>query len=294
MPKDDRYELAPLPNGHWSVRETRCGEVMHPGTGPASEAEALYVRPLRVAARLTACREPFVVWDVGLGAAANVLTTLRLLDGAPGRLRIESFDHTLEPLRFALGHQCQLGYFGTHSAHALRLARDHRSTFVDRQLAVDWRVHVVDFPSFLQTAEIRNIPKPNAIFYDAYSPRVNPGMWTLNVFNDLFALLDAQVPCGLATYSRSTMTRVALLLAGFFVGTGGALAHKEETTLAANDLSLIAQPLDLRWLDRVRRSSSAEPLRDATYRCEPLSATRWSELSGHIQFQLGRSGEASG
>jgi queuine tRNA-ribosyltransferase len=63
----------------------------------------------------------------------------------------------------------------------------------------------------------------------------------------------------LLTYSTATATRTALLLAGFAVGRGDPSGPKEETTAAADDASLLARPLDLRWLGRVERSSSPFP-----------------------------------
>ena len=62
-------------------------------------------------------------------------------------------------------------------------------------------------------------------------------MWTLPLFENLFRALDPARPCALTTYSRSTMIRATLLLAGFFVGTGQATGLKEETTMAANSLA---------------------------------------------------------
>ena len=109
-------------------------------------------------------------------------------------------------------------------------------------------------------------------------------MWTLAVFTNLFRRLNPARPCALATYSRSTMTRAGLLLAGFWVGAGEASGAKEETTLAANARALLARPLDQRWLERARRSDSAEPLRDAVYRRAPLSTASWERLRTHPQF----------
>ncbi len=109
-------------------------------------------------------------------------------------------------------------------------------------------------------------------------------MWTLPLFTDLHGLLDPLRPCALATYSRSTMLRVSLLLAGFVVGVGHATGEKEETTLAANTLELIREPLDRRWLLRARRSTSAEPLREAVYRQARLSPETWERLQQHPQF----------
>ncbi len=89
----------------------------------------------------------------------------------------------------------------------------------------------------------------------------------------------------LATYSRSTMLRVTLLLAGFHVGIGGATGEKEETTIAANTGDLIEHPLDRRWLGRARRSRSAEPLRTPHYLQAPLSTESWDRLLTHPQFR---------
>ena len=81
------------------------------------------------------------------------------------------------------------------------------------------------------------------------------------------------------------MIRATLLLAGFFVGVGHATGTKEETTIAANDLSLIAEPLNSRWLARAARSDSAEPLRGPVYSRAPLSAPVLERLRNHSQFK---------
>ena len=99
------YSLVQLANGTTSIRSLAEGETFHPVIGPVAEAEALYVRQLRLPERLTAStEEEWVLWDVGLGSAANVTTALRHLAGIPKRICIVSFDHTLEPLRFARDH----------------------------------------------------------------------------------------------------------------------------------------------------------------------------------------------
>src|SRR5439155_22053928 len=100
--------------------------------------------------------------------------------------------------------------------------------------------------------------------FDAFSPAKNPAMWTLPLFANLFQLLDPARPCNLTTYSRSTMFRATLLLAGFFVGRGVPTGMKEETSVAANTLELIGAPLDRQWLARGRRAGSGEPLREPT------------------------------
>ena len=87
-------------------------------------------------------------------------------------------------------------------------------------------------------------------------------MWTLEHFTRLRACLDVARPCTLTSYSRSTSVRVTLMLAGFFVGCGGGIGEKDQTTVAATHRDLLAQPLGPEWLARVSRSTRGAPLRE--------------------------------
>ncbi|HVY71769.1 MAG TPA: MnmC family methyltransferase [Verrucomicrobiae bacterium] len=274
-----------LANGTRSVHSLAHGETFHPVVGPVAEAEALYVRQLRVAERARATKEEFVIWDVGLGAAANVITVLNALRGVPGATRVISFDHTLEPLRFARANAAELGYpQGWESQINALLERGSVEFDLDGRL-VHWDSQLGDFPAWLASPGAAARPKPHIILYDAFSPKKNAAMWTFDAFQRLHALLDPARPCSLATYSRSTLLRVTLLLAGFFVGAGHATGEKEETTIAANTLALIHEPLDQKWLQRAGNSTSAEPLSQPVYRQARLSVENRERLARHPQFQ---------
>jgi len=278
------YKIVRLRNGAHSVHSLAHGETMHPGVGPVAEAEALYVKQLRLPERLRGHRGEFVLWDVGLGAGANALTVLRSLREAEAAIRLVSFDHTLEPFRFSFAQRMLLGYFDGYEEMVARLLSHGRAQFQNGRSNVKWDLHLADFPALLRERQAQALPKPQVILFDPWSPAKNPAMWTAPLFADLFRLLDSARPCALPTYSRSTMLRVSLLLAGFHVGTGRAAGFKEETTLAANTPDLIAEPLDRRWLERARRSPSAEPLWKPVYRQAPLTPSTWDSLRGHPQF----------
>lgn len=292
MHQTGSYRLVKLASGVHSVHSVAHRETFHPVIGPVAEAEALYVRQLRLVERLRAHQGDFVIWDVGLGAAANALTVLRATSPLPRSIHLVSFDHTLEPLEFALTHAADLGYLDGYEPHLREIIQRHGVTFQNANQTVKWEFHLGDFPSFLQDAlqcrsdaSAPRLPAPHAILFDAFSPAKNPAMWTQPLFATLFQFLDPACPCALPTYSRSTMLRVSLLLAGFFVGAGHATGEKEETTLAANTLDLIDEPLNSTWLARARRSTSAEPLWEATYRQVRLSSETWERLRLHPQFR---------
>ena len=284
MQTTDGYRIVTLANGVRSVHSLAHRETFHPVIGPVAEAEALYVHQLRLRERLATHTGEFVIWDVGLGAAANALTVLRATRDLACPVRLVSFDHTLEPLAFALAHAAELGYFDGAEVAVKQLLTDQCATVAEKARTVEWEVHVGDFPSLIASRAAEALPKPHAILFDAFSPAKNPAMWTLPLFKRMFALLDTSRPCAMPTYSRSTMLRVSWLLAGFSVGAGHATGEKEETTIAANSPSLISEPLGHNWLRRARRSTSAEPLHEAVYRQAPLAEETWAKLARHGQF----------
>ncbi len=69
------YEVHVAPEGFASIRQISSGEIMHARTPPLEEAHRLYVEQSRLAERLQLTTPdsagPLIVWDVGLGAAAN-------------------------------------------------------------------------------------------------------------------------------------------------------------------------------------------------------------------------------
>jgi tRNA U34 5-methylaminomethyl-2-thiouridine-forming methyltransferase MnmC len=284
MSSGKEYKIVKLASGVHSVHSLAHQETFHPVIGPVAEAEALYVRQLGLAKRLQEHAGEFVIWDVGLGAAANALTVLRETREIDASIQLISFDNTLEPLKFAAEHRESLGYLGGYETPLERLVSEKQVAFVNGKQSVKWEIHLADFPTFISRAEADTLPKPHTIMFDAFSPAKNPEMWTQPLFANIFRLLDPKRPCALPTYSRSTMLRVTLLLAGFFVGVGHATGEKEETTIAANTLDLIYEPLDAKWLQRAHRSGSAEPMWEPVYRQARLSVETWETLRRHPQF----------
>ena len=285
MARQSGYRIVKLASGAHSVHSVAHGETFHPVIGPQAEAEALYVRQLNLAERLQNHRGEFVIWDIGLGAAANPISILRAIQRIPAQLRILSFDEGTEPLRFALAHADTLGYVGGYERQLDQLVRDGIVKFSDHTPDVEWTTHLGDFPTLIRQPSAGNWPKPHAILFDPFSPAKNPAMWTQPLLERIYQLLDPKRSCALATYSRSTMLRVSLLLAGFFVGAGHATGEKEETTIAANSMELVSEPLGRSWLKRARNSTSAEPLWEASYRQAPLAPATLARLEAHPQFR---------
>ena len=277
------YKMVRLANGTFSVHALAEKETFHPVVGPVAEAQALYINQLKLRLRLQGHTGEFVIWDVGLGAGGNVLAVFGATRDLACPLRVVSFDRTTEPLQFALEHAAALGYPADYRGPVKDFLANGRAAFRNGAQPARWELQLGDFPEYLRRPG--SAPAPHAILFDAFSPAKNPEMWSAPFFTNLFRLLDPRRACAMATYSRSTMLRVTLLLAGFFVGIGHATGEKEETTIAANTLELIAQPLPRAWLQRARNSRSAEPMWEPVYRQAPLTPPTWEKLRRHPQFQ---------
>lgn len=280
----ENFELVPLQNGIISLRSLKNNETFHPGIGPAEEANILHVQQQRIVERALAS-DDFVLWDVGLGAAANALAAIRAFQAGlgpdyQGRVTIESFDRTTKPLEFALENAKELGYIEGFESEIRQLIDTGSVRLSDR---LQWNLNLGDFAKDISGLTLR---APDAIFYDPYSAKGNTEMWTLDHFSNLFSKLDPERTCLLTNYTASTYVRVTLLLAGFHVGWGCQIHKKLHTTIASNHIEALERPLRRDWLeDRVRISHSAAPIRDVPYEIAPLGEEDYLTLIRMAQFE---------
>src|SRR5665213_1033012 len=163
MPRPD-YQLVQLPNGAFSIHSVAEGETFHPVIGPVAEAQALYVNQLKLRERVAAEPGEFVIWDVGLGAAANVLTAVRATRDLKCNLRIISFDRTIEPLKFARQQTKALGYLEDYEDAIDELVATGQVDFERGEQKVRWQLRLADFPELIRSSA--PFPAPQAILFD--------------------------------------------------------------------------------------------------------------------------------
>ncbi len=274
------YELVTLKSGLKSLRALDNLETYHPGVGPRAEAQILHVDQQNLIGRSQAVSK-FVIWDVGLGAAANALTAIQTLQtfGGGAEIELHSFDRTTSALEFAIENSAELQYLHDHR-EILKTLLVEKSVQLSSQnhTKIHWKLHLGDFRE-----QLNSKPAPHAVLYDPYSPMKNPDMWTLDHFQRLRHQLSDDSPCLLTNYTRSTAVRVTLLLAGFYVGHGVFIGEKAETTVASNQLGMLDRPLEKKWLDRVVLSRNSAPIQ-MPYVQAMISEAQLAELRRHPQF----------
>ena len=259
------YEVHTAMEGFSSIRHMASGEIMHSRTPPMVEAQTLYVDQARLAERARLLpgespetAAPLVIWDVGLGAAANAMAALLTYEAAAGTgpvrgLQIISFENDLDPLRLALRHKKRFPYLEHGAADALAI----RGAWHSRRFPhLTWRLIRGDFRETLQQAELL----PDFIFYDLWSGRTQSQAWTIAAFQQLFDACLSK-PCALFTYSTSTAARIAMLASGWHLAKGVGTGPKSETTIAMTPSAAPGPwpPLGASWLSRWERSHVRYP-----------------------------------
>jgi len=258
--KRGRYEVV-VKDDVGYIRDTISGEVMHPGSDPAQEAQSLYVEQSRLLERLSPLAghtdTPLVVWDVGLGAAANAMAAILAVENlgpaAARPFQLVSFENDLDSLKLALDHP---GWF-KHLRHAAPRALLRDSRWISPAAPIEWLLLSGDFA--LRKFEA---PPPDIIFFDPFSFKTDSALWTLDAFREL-----AQA-CGdrcteLYTYTYSTSVRAAMLAAGFYVAKGRATGPKGETTIGLSARAAASahgrELLGPEWLAKWGRSDAQVP-----------------------------------
>lgn len=255
------YEVHTAPEGFASIRHIASGEIMHSRTPPIEEARRLYIEQSSLAEQVPLQdgteAGPLVIWDVGLGAAANAMAAIQCYEeqAAKGQvrpLRIISFENDLDSLRLAVRHNDRFLYL-RHSGPAGIL---DGGEWQSRTLpGLSWSLVLGDFHDTVAAAPA----PPDLIFYDMFSSKTAAEQWTAVAFHRLFHACRGRA-VELFTYTCSTPIRVALLAAGFYVAKGRSTGEKTETTVAlTSPKSSRHELLGAEWLARWHRSGAKFP-----------------------------------
>lgn len=274
MQPNVKFEIVTTRMGALSIRDNISQEIMHNPVGPWIEANSLYIEQSHLRRRLGQdLNSELVIFDVGLGAAANALAALHCARSLSARrpLRLVSFERDLELLQFALANAHHFSHFAGFEEAVQAILTCGKW----EERGIVWELRHGNFIELID----RETHAANLVFYDPYSFKKNSEMWVPEVFRKVRAkcALDGI----LLTYSRATPIRVGLLMAGFFVGMGIATGEKDETTQASLRLSDLENPLGPAWLGKWQRSHSPNA---AGARPEDLAKVKEFVLS-HPQFR---------
>jgi len=261
-PRLGEYEIHTAREGFASILHVSSGEIMHSRTPPMDEAQRLYIEQSFLAERVRGDGECLVVWDVGLGAAANAMAAIRCYEmqaatGPVRAMRIISFENDLDSLKLAFEYNERFTYLRLSGPSGI-LKKGHWQS--REHAGLSWTLVPGNFQESMTQAPVA----PEVIFYDMFSGKTNGDQWTLAAFRRLFRVCEAR-NAELFTYTVSTASRAALLVAGFHVAKGRSTGDKVETTIAFTPQAMggtFAQRHELLgadWLAKWQRSTARIP-----------------------------------
>lgn len=200
-------------DGSFTVQDNRTGETYHSLHGAVNESLHIYIQyGLYHWIEQHSDKRRMTILEMGFGTGLNALLALYEAQ----RMGLEILYHTYELYPLEQGEYSSLSYPSLN---------DYYSTSTDRYLqelhTLSWdEPHLVE-PSFLLYKHHidfvdASLPKcVDVVFFDAFSPNVEPLLWTPEVFAKLYNL---QAPGGiLTTYCAKGIVRRALQEAGYVV-----------------------------------------------------------------------------
>ncbi len=243
-------------DGSFTLAHPLHGETCHSRAGAWEESRLRYAQACRLSERAQV--EPLLrVLDIGTGLGLNLAAALAAVRGTRCRLEIVSLELDRQVIEAAFALEEREGAtlaseLASHWSAALALLRaalahpDGRAEGEASSLRLvlgDARLTLPRLPAGFF----------DAIFLDAFSPRVEPELWTPAFLRELASRL---APGGLvSTYSASLAVRAGLAAAGLRVGLGARVGTKSSGTLASPDLPL--EPLPPRLQRRIARRAAA-------------------------------------
>ncbi len=208
-------EIVFTADGTRTLRHACLGELYHSDRGAVSESLHVFVgaglQPL-----LDRGRTRISVFEMGFGTGLNALLTLER--AAEHGVAVDYRAVELYPLSGAVVEALEYGSFEGGDAPPERIDRFRRlhgaswgsGVFIhDSFCLTKYPMSLLDFPVEWMLGSV------DLIYFDAFSPEVQPELWTPQVMHSMHGLL---APGGvLVTYSAKGSVKEALRLAGFRV-----------------------------------------------------------------------------
>ncbi|MDR1895635.1 MAG: tRNA (5-methylaminomethyl-2-thiouridine)(34)-methyltransferase MnmD [Prevotellaceae bacterium] len=209
---ENSNKLLTTSDGSSTLLNSNTGETYHSMEGAVMESKHVYVSPTFDTFKN---REKINILEVGFGTGLNTLITFL----ESGKSNIAVYYETLEPYPIpesawsTLNYPCILGgeeqFSGFHKCKY--------DTFVEYQ-------HFVFVKRCCKIEDFVSDNHFDAVYFDAFSPNVQPEMWTVEIFNKIYQLLNNKGI--LLTYSAKGIVKKALRNAGFKVVRLNGAGHK--------------------------------------------------------------------
>ncbi|MGI0487200.1 tRNA (5-methylaminomethyl-2-thiouridine)(34)-methyltransferase MnmD [Pantanalinema rosaneae CENA516] len=232
MAIEDTLTWTPQPteDGSFTLFSTEFGETFHSDQGARSEALLKFAQATELAHRSQ--QDSLRLLDVCYGLGYNTAAALETIWSVNPDCRVEVVGLELDATvpRAAIVPPLIDAWTPTTQAILRTIALEHHCTTPRLQA----QLFLGDARQTIQALATSGF-LADAIFFDPFSPRRCPQLWTVEFFTQVARCLS---PTGkLATYSRSACVRSAMLAAGFKIGTIPLSERSADQTLLSHEWS---------------------------------------------------------
>jgi tRNA U34 5-methylaminomethyl-2-thiouridine-forming methyltransferase MnmC len=240
------HQLVETLDGSNTLFSERFQEACHSSTGARTETLLHYISGCRIKEHCGSYN-PFVILEVGFGLGVGFLTTMEALAEGEGQWHFLSLELDRELLEWFREEHKEHPFLKSLRWEGPQVLKAQDKNITLTILAGDARQTLL---SYLKDHSL----KWHAVYQDAFSPKRNPILWTV----EWFSLLKeyAHQDCILSTYSASSSIRKSLHTAGWAVKKGQKFGPKRSSTRA-----YLTGQTDADILDQLNRSPVDE-LRD--------------------------------
>ncbi len=218
-----QYKIIETEDNTQTVWSEFFNEACHNLSGAYTETLHNYIQGCDLSEQLQT-EGHFHVLDVGFGVGIGLKAVLDLLQSSPARLPCTYTSIELDEDFFL--------WSLAHTLPDLKLERsmsDQIITYKGESIGLIIHIHIGDGRLTLPQKQSTIAPL-TAIFQDAFSPKKNPALWSVEWFRFLKTISSTNVT--LATYSSSISIRKSLLSAGWSVISARGFGNKRTMTKA--------------------------------------------------------------
>jgi tRNA U34 5-methylaminomethyl-2-thiouridine-forming methyltransferase MnmC len=231
------HQWVPTEDGSCTLFSEAFQEACHSTSGALEETLLHYIKGCQIEAKI-AQQDNLSILEVGFGLGIGFLTTMDILKDQPKRWRFLSLEIDRQLLEWFRQENLE------HPFLKHLVWKDNLLTAKNEQIELtilcgDARL---ELPKYITT----HPELWDAIYQDAFSPKKNPALWSVEWFELLKKYSSDDVI--LSTYSASTSIRKSLLEAGWQLSKGEKFGPKKTSTRAR--LKGLSDPEILLHLER--------------------------------------------
>lgn len=238
-------------DGSFTLYSEQFQQHYHNLAGAVTESRHVFITAAELPKRL-AQQSILTIFETGFGSGMNFLLSLQHAQECGARIIYQSVEKY--PIPWPMMSQI---------AESARLSVPEQMQDWYANLKPGWnRLQTSDFELHLFYGDFMEIEKldvqtASVFYHDAFSPEVNPELWTEDVFR---MLLNIAAPSSvLSTFSSASSARARMAAAGWKMARYPGALGKREMTLASNDEKL------LQGLKRVNETRLIERLRQGHF-----------------------------